>query len=122
LDRCVAQLAELLVLKPIEEAKASVQCPWSDQGLDVILGAETIGVGFSVPSRTLVIPPEQGADAAPQPEEPSDQHGRCLAPREHHGPHVLDRTAGTTTRERKRPRILQRYIVAGAENRICDTP
>src|SRR5258707_659122 len=58
-----------------------------------------------------VIPPEEAADAAPQPEEPSDHRGRHLAPGEHHGPHVLDRTAGATTRERNRPRVLQRYVV-----------
>src|SRR5215475_7913535 len=37
--------------------------------------------------------------------------GAVSRPREHHGPHVLDRTAGATTRERNRPRILQRYVV-----------
>src|SRR5262249_28383752 len=108
--RCVAQLAELLVLEPIQEAKASVRCPWSDQGPGAILRAETIGVGCSAPRRTLVIPPEQGADAAPQPEEPSDHHWCRLAPCEHHGPHVLARTAGATTRERNLPCILQRYV------------
>src|SRR5437879_419043 len=72
MDRRVAQLAQLLVLEPIEQAKASVRCAGSDQGPGSIRRAETLRVGFSVPSRTLVIPSTQGADAATQPEEPSD--------------------------------------------------
>src|SRR5215470_19052405 len=111
MHRRVAQFAQLLVLKPVEEAKASVWCPWSDLGPGTIRRAETLCVGFSVPSRTLVIPPQQGADAAPQPEEPLDHRGRRLAPREHHGPQLLDRTAGAAARERNRPRVLQRDVV-----------
>src|SRR2546428_3377546 len=107
----VAQLAQLLVLEPIQEAKVSVRCPWSDQGLGAIRRAETIRVGFRVPSRTLVIPPEQAADAAPQPEEPLDHRRRRRAPRDHDSPQVLDRTAGAATREGNRPRVLQRDVV-----------
>src|SRR5215468_5869347 len=76
MHRRVAQLAQLLVLKPIQEAEVSVWCPWSDQGLGAIRRAETIRVGLGIPRRTLVIPPEQGADAAAQPEQCLDHRGR----------------------------------------------
>src|SRR5439155_507874 len=92
--RRVAQLTQLLVLEPIEDAEASVRGPRSDQGPGAIRRAETIRVGFSAPSRTLVIPSEQGADAAAQPEEPLDHRGRRLEPRDHHGPQILDSAAG----------------------------
>src|SRR6266850_96141 len=45
--RRVAQLTQLLVLKPIEDAKVSIWCPWSDQGPGAIRRAQTIRVGFT---------------------------------------------------------------------------
>src|SRR5215468_1678011 len=107
MHRRVAQLAQLLVLEPIQEAEVSVRCPWSDQRPGAIRRAETIRVGLGIPPRTLAIPPEQGADAAPQPQKCLDYRGRRLAPRDHHGPHVLDGTAGAPTRERNCPGVLQ---------------
>src|SRR5262249_38888037 len=100
--RRVAQLTQLLILKAIEDAKVPVRCPRSDQGPGAIRCTETLRVGFSVPGRTLVVPAEQRADAAPQLEEPSDHRRRRLAPRDHHGPQVTDRTASAATRERNR--------------------
>src|SRR5215469_4159560 len=67
--RRVAQLAQLFVLEPIEEAEVSVWCAWRDQRLGGIRGAETIRFGLGIPPRTLAIPPEQGAYAAPQPQK-----------------------------------------------------
>src|SRR5262249_56782623 len=107
----VTQLAQLLVLEPIEKAKISVGCPRNDEGSSAIRGAETIRVGLRVPNGTLAIPPEQGADAAPQPEERLGYHRRRLAPRGHHRPHVLDGTAGAATRQPNRPRILHWDVV-----------
>src|SRR5262249_45956091 len=101
----------LLVIKPVKEAKVPIWCPRSDQGLGTIRRAETIRVRFSVPSRTLVIPSEQSADAAPQPKEPLDHRGRRRTSREHHGPQFLNRTASTATRKKDRPRVLQRNVV-----------
>src|SRR6266478_7103927 len=45
--RRVAQLTQLLVLKPIEDAKVSIWCPWSDQGPGAIRRAQTVRVGFT---------------------------------------------------------------------------
>ena len=58
-----------------------------------------------------MIPPEQGADAEPQPEELLDHHRRRRAPRDHDSPQVLDRPAGAATRERNCPCVLQRDVV-----------
>ena len=58
-----------------------------------------------------MIPPEQGADTKPQPEEPLDHRRRRRAPRDHDSPQVLDRPAGAATRERNRPCVLQRDVV-----------
>jgi hypothetical protein len=109
--RRVAQLTQLLILKPVKQAEASVCCSSRDQGLGAICGAQAIRVGFSVPGRTLLIPPEQGSDATPKPEKPVDDRGRRLASRDHHSPQVEDRAAGAATRERNRPGILQRDVV-----------
>src|SRR5262249_38109137 len=76
MSRRVAHLTQLLVLKPVEEAEVSVCCSSRDQGLGAIRGAQTTRVGFSVPGRTLLIPPEQGSDATPEPKEPVDDRGR----------------------------------------------
>src|SRR6516164_8303054 len=97
MDRRVAQLTQLLVLKPVKQAEASVGCSGRDQGLGAICGAQTIRVGFSVPGRMRLIPPEQGSDATPEPEEPVDDRGRRLTSRDHHGPQVEDRAAGAAT-------------------------
>src|SRR5262249_38942664 len=61
--------------------------------------------------RTLAIPPEQSADTAPQSEEPLNRRRRRFAPREHHGPQLLDCTAGAATRERNGPCVLKRDVV-----------
>src|SRR6266581_1805167 len=53
MHRRVAQLAQLLVLEPVEEAESSVRCPRSGRRQGAIRRAETIRVGFSVPRRTL---------------------------------------------------------------------
>jgi len=57
------------------------------------------------PGRSLAVPPEESPDALPQPEEPSDQRGRPLAPSGHHGPHILDRAVRAATKERHRPGV-----------------
>jgi hypothetical protein len=68
-------------------------------------------IGFGVPCRTLLIPPEQGSDSAPQAEQPLDYRGCRLDSRDEYGPHVLDRAAGAATREPDRPHVLQRDVV-----------
>jgi hypothetical protein len=70
-----------------------------------------VRVGFSVPNRTPVIPPEQCSDTAPQPEEPLDHRGRRRASRDHHRPQVLDRSARPATREPDHPHVLQRDVM-----------
>src|SRR5262245_19792428 len=62
MHRRVAQLAQLLVLEPVEESEVSVRRPRSGERPATIRRAETIDIGFGVPSRTRTIPPEQGSD------------------------------------------------------------
>jgi len=111
MHRRVAQLAQLFVVEAVEKIKWSVRRPRSGQGRGAIRWGETIREGFSVPRWTLLIPPEQCSDAAPQPEEPLD-HSRCRrASRDHRGPQVLDRAASPATREPDRPHVLQRDVM-----------
>ena len=93
------------------QVKLSVRRPRSGQGRGAIRRVETVRVGFSIPNRTPVVPPEQCSDAAPQMEEPLDHRGRRRASRDHHGPQVLDRAASPATREPDRPHVLQRDVM-----------
>src|SRR6266581_7070237 len=68
-------------------------------------------VGFGVPRRTLLIPPEQGSESTTQAEQPFDYRGCRLDSRDEYGPHVLDRATSAATREPDCPHVLQWDVV-----------
>ena len=111
MHRPIPQLAQLLVVEPVEEAESSVRYPRSGRRLRAIRRAETMHEGFGVPPRSLPIPPEQRSDPAPQANQPGDDGRGRLDSRDEYGPHVLDRATRAATAEPDRPHVLQRDVV-----------